>query len=159
MQQTGWYKAHLYNHMDHYFGKQIAWIILSFACSIKMEIAWSIPSPRGLSVLASFCCGNNLHCLLPNLSGLLEQALTSCSHCAKAAGQKLRCWLLSALLILAQFHGPSLILGPWLNGQSPSAACCSPGRGQKLKGEGGKPASPSKCSAQVWGKSDLVVHQ
>lgn len=43
---AGWYKAHLYNQTDYYFAKQWAWIMLSFACSIGVELAWSIPCPR-----------------------------------------------------------------------------------------------------------------
>lgn len=58
------------------------------------------------------------------------------------------------LLALAQLHRSSLILGPWLEGQPPLTACCSHGRGQKLQGERGKPASSLKGSAHMWGKSD-----
>lgn len=63
------------------------------------------------------------------------------------------------LLALAQLHRSSLILGPWLEGQPPLTACCSHGRGQKLQGERGKPASSLKGSAHMWGKSDLLAYQ
>jgi len=57
------------------------------ACLVYLP-AW------GLSELASSCCGNSLHSLLPNFSGLYEQTFTPRSHCMSAAGHQSLCWML-----------------------------------------------------------------
>ena len=57
------------------------------ACLVYLP-AW------GLSELASSCCGNSLHSLLPNFSGLYEQTFTPRSHYMSAAGHQKLCWML-----------------------------------------------------------------
>ena len=59
-----------------------------------MELVCSIFLPWGLSELASSCCGNSLHSLLPSFSGLYEQTFTPRSQYMSAAGHQKLCWTL-----------------------------------------------------------------